>query len=170
MKLERRHLNIAILLLLGAIAYNVFMFTRGKATSPLPAGSQAPLLAGLTQAGRSSAQPAVDSASIPPPPPLDLASSPTWSRDPLLGPGESREAQAAASVAPPGSDPLVRSILYSPGRRLAIVDNRIVRVGDMVSGGIIVDIVPDAIVVRSAAGEMRRVGLLRGPPLQELNR
>jgi hypothetical protein len=173
MKLERRYLNIAIIVLIAAVAYNLFV--RGRPAASTRAEQQVPLLSGVVPQARPltpTGQGVVDPASIPPPPRVDLAGGPVWSNDPFLGPGESRRAAAVAVAAaqPSGAEPVVRTILYSPERRLAIVDNRIVRVGDAVSVGTIVDIARDAIVVRTATGETHRVGLQRGPSLQDLVR
>src|SRR5262245_21607499 len=53
-------------------------------------------------------------------------------------------------AAPP--DVTVESILYSPDRRLAIVDGRILTVGDAVDGFRIVDITPTTVVVADGRG------------------
>jgi hypothetical protein len=171
MTFERRHLNIAIAVLVLVIAWNLWSWLRPSA--PMQAQADAPLLgpeaapAGRAAAG-GPARPAFDATSIPAPVGVDLRTPPIWSRDPLLAPGESRKKQAAVLLtsAPVGPDPTLRTILHSAERSLAIVDNRIVRVGDVVSVGTIVEIQRDAIVVQTASGERRRIGLYRGPSLQ----
>jgi hypothetical protein len=51
------------------------------------------------------------------------------------------------------------SILYSPDRKLAIVNGRIVGPGDEVSGARIVDITPGAVLLRDARGRLRSLTL-----------
>jgi len=51
------------------------------------------------------------------------------------------------------------TILYSPDRRLAIIDGRIVGPGDDVRGARVVDITPDAVLLRDAQGRLRRLPL-----------
>jgi hypothetical protein len=170
MTLERRHLHIAIALLVAAVVYNVFTWARGRSTSVARADQQAPLLAGVVPQARPSTwfgETAADPAAIPAPPRVDVSGTPRWSNDPFLAPGESRRAPVVAmAVQPDVADPVVRTILYAADRHLAIVDDRIVRVGDVVSAGTIVDIARDAIVVRTATGATRRVELRRGPSRQ----
>ena len=173
MKFEKRHLQIALVILLAIVAYNVWSFTRST-RSAIPQQNQAPLLANVQPVARpdvTTQQPIVDPASIPAPPSIDLKREPTWAKDPFLGAGESRRFPTAAPAREvAGPEPTVRSILYSPGRRLAIVDNRIVQIGDRVAGGEISDIEREAIVIKTASGEKRRIALFRGPTLQERSR
>lgn len=51
------------------------------------------------------------------------------------------------------------TILYSADRQLAIVDGRIVQVGDDVRGARVVDITPDAVLFRDVQGRLRRLTL-----------
>jgi len=51
------------------------------------------------------------------------------------------------------------TILYSPDRKLAIVDGRIVGVGDEVRGARVVDITQTAVVFRDAQGRLRQLTL-----------
>ena len=46
-----------------------------------------------------------------------------------------------------------------PERRLAIVDGRIVQVGDEVSGARVVDITSTAVLLRDEQGRLRQLGL-----------
>jgi hypothetical protein len=55
----------------------------------------------------------------------------------------------------------VTSILFSSGRRVAIVDGRIVRPGDQVRTGVVSDIKADALVIVDARGRRRRVEIQR---------
>ncbi len=59
--------------------------------------------------------------------------------------------------APAAAEPAIQCILYGPGRRLALIDQRIVRVGDVVAGGVIADIEPRAVILRRPSGELRRI-------------
>jgi len=61
--------------------------------------------------------------------------------------------------APLGFDAALGTILYSPDRKLAIVDGRIVGVGDEIRGARIVDITPTAVMLRDAQGRLRRLAL-----------
>jgi hypothetical protein len=65
------------------------------------------------------------------------------------------------SVASKEPDPVVTSILFSGGRRAAIVDGRVVREGEQLPAGIIREIVADAIVIVDRDGRARRVALAR---------
>ena len=51
------------------------------------------------------------------------------------------------------------SILYSADRKLAIVDGRIVQVGDEVRGARVVEITPNSVLFRDGQGRLRRLGL-----------
>ena len=70
-------------------------------------------------------------------------------------------------VLPPPEIPLpfdaaLGTILYGPERQLAIVDGRIVQVGDVVSGARVVDITSTLVLLRDRQGRLRQLGL--GPP------
>jgi hypothetical protein len=56
---------------------------------------------------------------------------------------------------------VVGTILISSERRLAIVNGRIVHVGDRVGASTILDIAPQAVIVQSADGTRRTLGLRR---------
>jgi hypothetical protein len=99
--------------------------------------------------------------SIPAPQAVDAESSPSGTRDPFLF-GDERRDGVVAKLARV-SDPMVRTILYSATRRTAIVENRMVSVGDSVGPLKVVQIDRDAVVFVSSDGERRRVLLHRGP-------
>ena len=67
--------------------------------------------------------------------------------------------QQTASQPPLPLDAVLGTILYSPERKLAIVDGRIVSVGDEVKGAIIVDITPNTVLLRDGQGRMRSLTL-----------
>ena len=70
---------------------------------------------------------------------------------------------AGRSVTPPTSepDPIVTSILFSSGPRVALVDGRIVRVGDRVRTGTVRSIEPGAVVIVDVTGRERRATIAR---------
>jgi len=105
---------------------------------------------------------AIDPASIPAPPNVDLINPPTWSRNPFAARSPAApapQARVQTAVAPALADPVVRSILFSAQRRAAIVDNRIVGIGDHVTAGQVVEIERDAVVIETSSGERRRLPL-----------
>jgi hypothetical protein len=59
-------------------------------------------------------------------------------------------------------DAVLGTILYSPDRKLAIVDGRIVGPGDDVRGARVIDITPTAVLLRDARGRLRRLALAPG--------
>jgi hypothetical protein len=56
-------------------------------------------------------------------------------------------------------DALLGTILYSPDRKLAIVNSRIVGLGDAVNGAQVVDITPGAVLLRDPQGRLRSLTL-----------
>jgi hypothetical protein len=56
-------------------------------------------------------------------------------------------------------DAVLGTILYSPERKLAIVNGRIVGVGDLVNGARIVDISAGTVLLRDAQGRLRSLTL-----------
>jgi len=54
------------------------------------------------------------------------------------------------------------TILFSPDRKLAIIDNRIVGIGDEVRGARVIDITPSAVMLRDDKGRLRRLALATG--------
>src|SRR5207245_2351489 len=72
-----------------------------------------------------------------------------------------RTKPAPAVVALP-FDAVLGTILYSPDRKLAIVDGRIVGLGDQVRGAQIIDITPTAVMLRDGQGRLRRLTLGTG--------
>jgi len=59
-------------------------------------------------------------------------------------------------------DAALGTILYSPDRKLAIIDNRIVGVGDEVRGARVIEITAGAVLLRDAQGKLRRLTLGAG--------
>jgi len=56
-------------------------------------------------------------------------------------------------------DAVLGTILHSPDRKLAIVNGRIVGIGDEVNGAPIVDITPTAVLLRDAQGRLRSLAV-----------
>ena len=161
---NKKHLQIAGAVLLLALGYNVWYFalrTPAKRTPVAIGGSRAPQDR-PAEAGPGAPPPprAVDPMMIPPPPSVDLTTELRWVRNPFVLPegARRRAVQAAVEVE---ADPVVNSILYSDERQLAIVDHKILRVGDRVSNGKIVEIERDAIVID--AGRTRRRIAMKPP-------
>jgi hypothetical protein len=59
-------------------------------------------------------------------------------------------------------DAALGTILYSADRKLAIVDGRIVGIGDEIRGARVVDITQTAVMLRDAQGRLRRLTLGAG--------
>ena len=160
MTLDKRHMAGSLAVLGCAIAYNVWVFTRPD-TGVKAAGVPAEIISPVASPATGEAPP-LDPAQMPAL--VDVATDrrPEWPRDPF----ESLQAapepvEIAASAPPPAaeSDPVVASILYSPRRRLAVVDGRIVRPGDRAGSATVVDILPKAVIVERADGGRRTLDL-----------
>jgi hypothetical protein len=67
--------------------------------------------------------------------------------------------RATASARQP--DPVVTGILVSGGRRSALIDGRLVRMGDRLPAGVVQSIEPDAVVIAGPDGRSRRLQLAR---------
>jgi hypothetical protein len=150
-------------LLAAAIVYNVWVFTR-PSRSTASTSVDAPLLDGLMAGGPSvtgeTEAEQVDPTSVPPVPDVGLDRRPEWPRNPFLNP-RFRVVETALPVEEPEADLVLASILHSAQRRLAIVNGRIVRVGDRIGTATVREIEPRAVVVES--GGIRRRLELRVP-------
>jgi hypothetical protein len=71
----------------------------------------------------------------------------------------SRRPPARAEEPPLPFDGTLGTILYGTDRKLAIVDGRIVQVGDSVKGARVVEITPNSVLFRDTTGRLRRLGL-----------
>lgn len=159
MKIQKKHLRVVLIALAAAILFNLYSYLRPAA---IPATASRPLLTNASTPPAPDAGPAIDPGSIPEPPRVDLKVEPKFDRDPFLFGNETRDVRPVqmASAIPAGPDPVVRSILYSSGRRLAMIDGgKIVKVGDRVGANEIVDIATDAVVIRTPGGERRRLAI-----------
>jgi len=97
----------------------------------------------------------------PQPQKVDVVTTPASTPDPS---GKQPRAEsvadgAVATVVQP--DPVVTSILFSSGRRVALVDGRIVRQGDRLGAGVVQSIEPDAVVIAGPGGRTRRLEIER---------
>jgi hypothetical protein len=100
-------------------------------------------------------------------PPAEVRKPPTVEASPVgamnqAAPGGEpppvRARPAPAEIALP-FDAALGTILYSADRKLAIIDNRIVGVGDEVKGARITEITPGTVLLRDAQGRLRRLTL-----------
>lgn len=159
MTVRRTHLTLALTALAAAVLYNVWHFIVRPAAPERSAGPRTAVEQPLTPGGASPADTARDPLAIPAPPPVDLASRPSWGRDPFLFGGESRAAARPAAPPPAQVRPAVRTILYSSDRRLAIVNGRTVGVGDAVGEYTVAEIERTAVVFTAPSGERFRVSV-----------
>ena len=156
MTIGRTHLTLALAALAAAVLYNVWYFVlRPSAAAVSRPAAEQPLL-GAAVPSRAGAV-ALDPLTVPAPPPVDLASAPSWRRDPFLFGDETRDAARPVLQAQAPVLPVVRTILYSASRRLAIVDGRIVGVGDAVGDYTVAGIEKDAVVFAAPSGGRLRV-------------
>ena len=164
MKVQKSHLRLALFILGAAVLYNIYAFMRPAPRTSGPQQPQSPLL-GENAAPTSGTR--IDPMSIRAPQDVDMARVPGFTRDPFLYGDESREIVARVSFTPQeGPGPVVRSILFSTTRRLAIVDGKIVGVGDSVGGYTVVEIEQGAVVFTSAGGAPLRVSVHGASPAE----
>ena len=161
MTLDKRHMAGSVLMLGAAIAYNVWVFTRPAARL---AAAAAPIdIMGAPSASGNTGEPSAASELAQPPlPDVEIERAPQWPRDPFELMHKAPEVVESAPAPPPPvvePDPVVASILYSTGRRLAVIDGRIVRPNDSVGTATVIDILPTAVVLEFADGDRRTVEL-----------
>jgi hypothetical protein len=58
-------------------------------------------------------------------------------------------------------DALLGTILHGPDRKLAILDDRIVEVGDMVHGPLVIEIAPAAVWLRDTRGQLHQLTFVK---------
>jgi hypothetical protein len=121
--------------------------------APKPPAAPAPNSSSAQSSGSPALPPDVDDSD-----PAPLTPNPSASARP---PGASTEPRIEEPAAPVVADHVVQSILYSAERRAALVDNRVVGVGDQLKAGRVVEIERDAVVIETPRGERHRL-LLRG--------
>jgi hypothetical protein len=142
-----------------------------QASAPLPqdavptTGRPAarPAQSGAANRAQTGDTPRSEPSAAPPPPPDAEASQPVQSlaQEPQGAPPSAPPARAAKAGPAPLHDPLpnVSTILVSENRRLALVDGRIVSVGDSVGRRTVAQIEPHAVRFREPSGLQIRVGL-----------
>jgi hypothetical protein len=134
---------------------------------PLVAAQQPPMKAPVLAPAQVAAKPALVLTPVVEPP------RPAPAREPQTAPTR----PSAAAPPPPAVTPVRRpppeeaplpfdatlgSILYGADRKLAIIDGRIVQVGDEVRGARVVEITPNSVLFRDREGRLRRLSL-EGP-------
>ena len=154
MKVQRSHLHIAVIVLAVLVLYSVYSWVK---PAPGLAGPQTPQPPLLGEPVPQATGYQIDPLAIPAPVDVDLTRAPGWSRDPFLFGDETRSLIVPAAAQLRGADPVVRSILFSSTRRLAIVNGKIVAVGDMVGAYKVAEIEQAAVTFALASGERRRV-------------
>jgi hypothetical protein len=164
MTITPRHLTLALAALAVAVLYNIWYFALKPAA---PAGVrptiEEPAVGSSPVPGPGAVR---DPLSIPAPPAVDLAAAPSWRRDPFLFGDQTRDLARPVGLTPAPVLPAVRTILYSAGRRLAIVDGRIVGVGDSVGDYAVADIEKGAVVFTAPSGERLRVPVHATVPVE----
>jgi hypothetical protein len=153
MKLDKRHMYASIVMLVCAVSYNVWVFTRpaGGVVDTLNA-PVAPLDTPRSATTAAAADGPIDPAAVAAPADVALDRLPGWPRNPFASlraapPPEIVETDSGPVAVDP--DPVVATILYSAERRRAVIDGRIVGVGDRVGRATVVEILPAAVVLDS---------------------
>jgi hypothetical protein len=158
MKAGKPQLFGSLAVLAAAIFSNVWAFTRPPAR-PVASRGPAPVDALPTLQTPAAA---VDPLTIPAPQDVAMDAAPEWRLDPFTNVYEQKPAapvQAGEAPPPPEPEVTVASILYSGDRQLAIVNGRIVRVGDTIAGSTVVEIQPRAVVLDGGPRGRRAVPL-----------
>ena len=158
MKVQKSHLRIALFILGAAVLFSLFNYLR---PAPRTGGGQAPQAPLIATPAAPGAGGQIDPLSIRAPHDVDMARVPEYARDPFLFGDETRDIVRAALAGAPDSGPApsVRSILFSSTRRLAVVDGKIVGVGEQVGVYRVAEIEQGAVVFSVATGERRRVSV-----------
>ena len=164
MTLGKVHLMATVPMFVAAIGYNIWYFAQEDAANGTrPAQNAVAPVAATGPSVASGGPPPVDPLQIPPAPDVALDTLPQWTRNPFA---DLRAPAIAASDTPVTADPaqpppdadlVVAMILSGPDRRLARVNGQTVRVGDRVGTSLVVDILPDAIVVESPSQGRRTI-------------
>jgi hypothetical protein len=145
-------------LLAAAIVYNVWAFTR-PAAKPAVSRGPAPVDALPTLPVTA---PTLDPLTIAAPRDVAMDTALEWRLDPFTNAYEQKPGAAVATgEAPPPPEPDVTdaSILLGGDLQLAIVNGRIVRVGDTIGGSTVVEIQPRAVVLDGGPRGRRAVAL-----------
>jgi hypothetical protein len=98
-------------------------------------------------------------------PPATAAAPVAVDRPPVAGSTPTALARVRPAASPEVAQPfdaVLGTILYSPDRKLAIIDGRVVAVGDDVRGARIVEITAASVMLRDAQGRLRQLTLSNG--------
>jgi hypothetical protein len=168
MTLGKGHLMATLPLFVAAMGYNLWYFTQGDD----PVSVEAPQVAGApaveprpSVAGEASP---VDPRSIPPVPDAVLDRLPEWSRNPFADPRapavRAQDAPGIEAAQPAPAEPdIVVAMVFSGSNPRARVNGRVVHIGDKVGTALVVDIVPNGIVVESPDYGRRTITMRKGP-------
>jgi hypothetical protein len=160
-KLDKRHMGLSLVLMVGSVIYNVWVFAgSGKKTVVPPATAPARALPSGQPISDSGGR--IDPAQVKALPDVALDRFPEWPRNPFQNAHPPAEVVAVVEPPPapvPEADPVVGTILYSSDRRAAVVDGHVVRIGDAVGTSQVVDILPRAVIVESRERGRRTLGL-----------
>ena len=92
------------------------------------------------------------------PAPLAERDAGQWGKDPFGSPPEPVSEGEAGPMATAGASPDLEGIIAGPSGVVAIMNGRIVRVGDHVNGEWVRDITPNAVTLQRGQ-QIRRIGL-----------
>jgi hypothetical protein len=147
----------SVIMLVGSILYNVWVFTGGSSPSTRNQVATAPGDIAPSPDAPSNPRGPLNPAEVHALRDVELDQRPEWPRNPFENlrqkPVEVVEVQEEEAPPPPAPapppDPVIASILYSSDRRAAMIDGHIVRIGDTLPAGKVVDILPKAVIVES---------------------
>jgi len=129
-------------------------------TRPAPTGTPPPE---PTRTAPPATVPAAPPATSAAPPRVEPTAPPVRQGETPPQPAPRRQPPARTPTESPlPFDASLGTILYSPDRKLAIIDGRIVGVGDEVRGARVTDITPTVVFLRDAQGKLRRLTLAVG--------
>ena len=172
---QRSHLFDARPPVVARVALN----SPARGRGPAPAATVAPVVVNKPPVVTAPPPAIVARAPAAPTKPRETPPAPVVNRAPIAPPPRvveerlpdppppARVAPARVKAAPPAEvalpfDAVLGTILYSPDRKLAIIDNRIVGVGDQVRGAKVVDITASAVMLRDEQGRLRKLALGSG--------
>jgi hypothetical protein len=171
MKVQKQHLYLAGAALVLAVGWSIYSFSRPAvrpAQPPIPDQQESmrisPGRGGGAQPAASVVQ-TVDPMTIPAPPSVGRTNLSLATRDPFLFGNESRDVREALilppSVEPPQDPtlPLVKTILVSASRRVALVENTMVSVGDKIGELTVTQIDRDGVTFQLPSGERKKVNI-----------
>ena len=138
--------------------------TRASVPAPTSARATSPVAAPTVGPARPTA--VVPARPILVAPVRPVSEAPARAATPAAPARRTPPAEPAPAEPPPAEPPpavpfaaVLGTILYSPDRKLAIVNDRIVGPGDEVNGARIVDITPTTVLLRDAQGRLRSLTL-----------